>query len=510
MARTGKIFLAKNIKMDKNYKSVLNYTENQMISLITDSANLVYSALNYQFIRDRGTIQVNAPYSQVIQANYMAFQNPDYSNKYFFAFIDEVKYLSPNASEIVYTVDIWSTWWSYWTPKACMVLREHVVDDTVGANTVPEPLELGEYIINAHLRVSGLRDTKIVMATTVAPDTPSFNVIGGVYNGIYSGVAYYTNTKENITDGLQNITDDGKRDAVSALFLAPDFLLPQAGGGPVLETSSPASFDTGVSPITTLNGYTPLNGKLKTYPFCYILASNCNGANAIYHQELFTGTNGSGEYVFRIYGSLTPGCSIKMVPINYKGSEINTDEGINLGKYPQLNWATDMFTNWATQNAINIGTNIVGGVTDIATGNVGTGVTNLVNTMDQIRLAERIPPQTSGNLNCGDVVTSMRENTFHIYRMTIKQEFAQRIDQYFTRLGYRVNKVKVPNMGNRANYNYVQVAQEENVAYPNNYNNICLPATALDTINSLFRNGVTIWNNHANFGDYSVSNAITS
>ena len=146
----------------------------------------------------------------------------------------------------------------------------------------------------------------------------------------------------------------------------------------------------------------------------------------------------------------------------------------------------------------------------MGTGHGARGINSLVNVMDQIRLADRVPPQTSGNLNCGDVVTSMRENTFHIYRMSIKYEFAQRIDQYFTRLGYRVNKVKVPNMGYRANYNYVQVAQEENVAYPNNYNNICLPAKALDQINTLFRNGVTIWNNHENFGDYSVSNGITS
>ena len=512
MAKSGRIILAKNIKMDKNYKSVLGYSESQMISLLTDSNNLVYQATDYSFIRDRGTIKINCPYSVAIQSNYMAFQNTDYSGKWFFAFIDEVKFLGGQGddAEIVYTIDVWSTWWDYWNPKACMVLREHVVDDTVGSNTVPESVELGEYVINAHLRTSNLRDTKVVIASTVSPSDPSLNTLGGIYNGIYSGVAYFTYNTASISGLLQDLANAGKIDAVSSLFLAPNFLIPQSGGGTVVETSSPASFDTGISPITTLNGYTPVNGKLKTYPFCYILASNCNGGNAIYHQELFTNTNQSGEYVFRVYGSLTPGCSIKMIPINYKGSEINTDEGLNLGKYPQLNWATDMFTNWATQNAINIPTNIINSVVDMGTGNGARGVGNLVNMMDQVRLADRVPPQTSGNLNAGDIVTSMRENTFHLYRMTIKREFAERIDQYFTRVGYRVNKVKIPNMTHRQNYNYVQVAQEENVAYPNNHNNICLPATALNEINNLFRNGITIWNNHTNFGDYSVSNTITS
>lgn len=515
MARTGKIYLAKNIKMDKNYKAVLNYTEAQMISLITDQANLVYSATNYSFIRDRGTIQVNALYSQAVQCNYMAFQNPDYSGKWFFAFIDEVKYLSPNSSEIVYTIDVWSTWWDYWTPKACLVLREHVVDDTLGANTVPEGLELGEYVINSHLRDSHLRDTKIVLASTVSP-YELVTMIGGTYNGIYSGVVYYTNTAAEITSSLSDIAGAGKLDGVESLFLAPDFLIPQTGGGVVISSYAPYTYDLGLSPITTLNGYTPVNQKMLTFPYCYILTTNANGGSAIYHQELFTAKNQSGEFVFRVYGSLTPGCSIREVPINYKGSEVNTDEGLNLGKYPQLNWATDMFTNWVTQNGLNVATNLAVSGVEIAagasTGNVAIaakGVVSGIHAMDEVRKAHLIPPQTSGNINCGDVITSMRENTFHYYRMTIKSEFASRIDSYFTRYGYRVNQVKQPNMLRRQNYNFIQIAEEENLCYPNNHNNICLPARALDQINTLFRNGITIWNNHTNFGDYSVSNGIT-
>lgn len=507
MARSGKIYLAKNIKLDKNYKSVLSYSETDMLNLI--STNLVYSATNYSFIRDRGTIQVNASYSQVIQANYMAFQNPDYSNKYFFAFIDEVKYLSESSSEIVYTTDIWTTWHDYWTAKACLVLREHVINDTVGSNTVPENLETGEYVMQTHTKDGHLTTTKLVLASSVAPDTPSLPLIGSIYNGIYSGFRYYTYDTATMTQMIQSMADNNKEGAISSLFLAPSFVIPQTGGGAVTESNTPQSYELGITPITALDDYVPKNKKLLTYPYCFIEASNGNGANAIYHQELFYQGNTQGNFIFKTIGSLTPGCSIRMYPKYYKGAVDNIDEGINLGKYPQCNWSTDMFTNWVTQNGINIATNIVGSAIDIGTGKTSSGLTGLVNSMDQIRRADMIPPQTSGNINCGDVVTSNGDNTFHYFRKSIKYEFAERIDQYFTRLGYRVNKVKVPNMGNRENYNFVQVAQEENLAYPNNYNNICLPASALDTINTLFRNGITIWNNHANFGDYSVSNSNT-
>lgn len=511
MARNGKIYLAKNIKMDKNYKSVLGYSESQMISLLTDSNNLVYQATDYSFIRDRGTIKINCPYSVAIQSNYMAFQNTDYSGKWFFAFIDEVKFLGGQGddAEIVYTIDVWSTWWDYWNPKACLVLREHVIDDTVGANTVPESIELGEYISNSHTRDGRLQNIKMVVASTVSPSDPNLTLIGGIYNGIYSGFRYYTYGVADMTSNLQSLANNNKLDAVSSLFLAPKFLIPQTGTGAISETNDPLTYDFTIHPITDLDSHVPVNKKLLTYPFCYILASNSNGANAIYHQELFDETDSHGDYVFSVFGSLTPGCSIRMIPKNYKGDVKNNDEGLNLGKYPQLNWATDMFTNWVTQNGVNVATNIIGSVGELSTGKT-SGLTGLINSMDQIRKADMIPPQTSGNINAGDVITAMSENTFHYYRMSIKKEFAERIDQYFTRLGYRVNNVKIPNMTHRENYNYVQVATEENVAYPNNYNNICLPATALNQINSLFRDGVTIWNNHANFGDYSVSNNITA
>lgn len=84
------------------------------------------------------------------------------------------------------------------------------------------------------------------------------------------------------------------------------------------------------------------------------------------------------------------------------------------------------------------------------------------------------------------------------------------IDDFFTRMGYSINRVKVPNMGHRQNYNYVQIASDDNCAKINNHNNICPPSKDMESINNLFRRGITIWNNHSNLGNYSVSNGITS
>ena len=528
MARTSKIYLAKNIKLDKNYRAVLNYSESDMISLITNNANLVYYQANYQFIRESNVIQIKAPYSTVCGANYMAFQNPDYSNKYFFAFIDDIKYLNENATEIRYTIDIWTTWYDYWSAKACYVIREHVVDDTLGANLVPENLDLGEYVINSHLSDSYNNDLVIVTASTVGPsDLESYTM--NVYNGLPAPVVYCkwnpATQLDDLADFINDLNGAGKITAMVGMFLAPSWLCPSTIGTVYIDESSTVEHrDLGISRIASLDGYTPVNKKLLTYPFCYIGVSNVVGQYATYKQE-FWQLNNDNEMVIRMYGVLTSGCSIRACPLNYRKDGVNFDESIVVGKFSQLAWSNDVYTNWLTQNGINIlgipldatttgylasGGQLLSGIAMKDAKGIASGVGGIIETMKTDYQHSLVPNQVEGSLNSGDVTNLMGANRLHAYRMSITYNYASRIDKYLTRMGYKVNTIKVPNMGYRQNYNFVQIANDDNVAYPNDHNNICVPATALNDINNLFRNGITIWNNHTNLGDYSVTNSIVT
>ena len=141
--QNSQIMICKNIRLEKSYKDVLNYTEQQMITLCQQNA--VASANNYSFIRgERGYIKTSFSYNDALKCNYMAFQNTDYSNKWFFAFIDDVIYDNDGTARIRYTVDEFSTWFDYWEAEPCFVEREHVSDDTVGLHTIPEGLEFGD------------------------------------------------------------------------------------------------------------------------------------------------------------------------------------------------------------------------------------------------------------------------------------------------------------------------------------------------------------------------------
>mgnify|MGYP003310547257 CR=1 FL=1 len=256
----------------------------------------------------------------------------------------------------------------------------------------------------------------------------------------------------------------------------------------------------GIPKITALDSYVPVNKKLLCYPYCYINMSNGQGGNAIYYQELWEDTN--GLMTFNVQGCLTPGCSIRGVPYKYKGENNPYDEGLNLGKFPQISWTTDQYTNWLTQNGVNIAIDTTASLlTAPTTGGLSLAVT-MAKTMNEVYQHSLLPPQAKGNLNSGDVVTASGNNKFHYYLMSIKNEFARSIDAYFTRFGYTVNALKVPNITGRTYWNYVEIGAGEDIAFGN------LPVDAMEDINNIFRRGTTIWHNHDNIGNFNLSNTI--
>lgn len=501
-----------NTPLEHDYKNTLYFTNiDSQISYFKSKKVKQYTDFSYQ--RKDNVIRVPDHIDTLWNCNYVMYQNKAYNNKWFYCFIIDMKYINDGCTEVQIETDVIQTWLFDYELKASFVEREHVSDDTIGANTVPEGLELGEYKINRHTKADQLyNDLKLVVGSTIVP-SDLIAEYGASYNGIYSGVKYYSYDVTNMNLNLQAIVDRYEASAITSLFYAPSFLV-NATGGVVSESSDPASFDYNFLKVSVIDGYTPRNKKLLTYPYTYILASNGQGANAIYHQELFT-LDDNGQCRFKVYGCLTPGCSIRLVPQYYNGTKSNVDEGINLGKYPQCNWATDMYTNWLTQNGVSIATSLVGeaiqtvgGVAMMTTpgtalagaAGVASGVSGVANTLNEVHKAQMIPPQTYGNINCGDVTTSMKENTFHLYAMSIKKEFAEIIDGYFDMFGYKVNKVKLPNKAHRSRWWFTKTI-DVNI-------DGAIPNKDMDKIKECYNTGITFWRNPDEIQNYSLSNDI--
>lgn len=517
-----------SVPLEKDYKHTL-YFENAkaqaeyFISKTPLPITLhMISEASYQ--RKEGYIRFPQHIDDISKCNYLMFKNPsavNTLNKWYYAFITRMEYKSDEVTWIYFELDVIQSFLFEYTLKPSFVEREHSSTDYIGENTIPENLECGEFVSEYSQFMSDFQNMKIVIGVTESVTTLA--VEGGRYDGIYSGVSYLSYDYDDV-DGVNNIlakyAELGKTDAVVCMFIAPSWLAeyPTDEDGDalnhrVIEKSTP--HDTNViitKPILNFdNKYKPRNNKLLTFPYKYMQVSNNNGASAIYHYEHFE----DKEMQFNIIGCLTPGCSIRLFPFKYKGELECNEEGINLGKYPICNWTSDVYTNWLTQNSVNIALNMAAGVGQIVAGTVGavvtggvggvigagqiaTGATAIAGQLAQIHQMSFTPPQAQGNINSGDVTTAWGFNTFSFRGMTIKEEYQVIIDEYFDMFGYKTNRVKVPSKNHREAYWFTKTI-DVNV-------DAAIPQDYLEKIKQCYNNGITFWKDPNNVGDYSVSN----
>jgi len=84
--------------------------------------------------------------------------------------------------------------------------------------------------------------------------------------------------------------------------------------------------------------------------------------------------------------------------------------------------------------------------------------------------------------------------------MSIKAQYAKRIDDYFTMFGYKVNALKVPETHSRAQWNYIQTI-DVNI-------DGAIACEDMGKLKTIYNNGVTVWHNPINFLNYSLLNYI--
>ena len=543
MANMTKVYLL-NVPLESDYKHTL-YFASASAQTNYFLSKKIHSFEDFSYQRKDQYIRVPKKYDDVLNCNYVMYQNTDHNNKWFYAFITDLKYIDEGRTDIYIKTDCIQTWYFDYNVKPSFVEREHVLDDTIGLHTVPEQLETGDYIVNKSIKNKSLGYKGYIVgasidlsdadanATEAITDTkPQYpKVAGAQYNGVYSGIRYFYFSSSSILNTiLYSVALKGQSDAISCIFVAPSVFYETTteGGsslvGKVVPTDKAKTFGwSGTVGIdqeqilkpSNINGYAPKNKKLFVYPYSYLLMDNNAGGSAVYKYELFKNTNNNKLCDFNINFALTPGCSVRAVPLYYNGIDKNNIEGLNLAKYPICSWTSDVYLNWLTQNGVNIplqiassAVSIAGGVALAATGAgalagasaIAGGVLGIASTVGEIYTHSLQPPQAEGNLNSGDVTYSQGDLTFTAYQMSIKAEYAKIIDDFFTMFGYKTNRVKIPNKNHRANFWFTKTI-DANI-------DGAIPNEDMQVIKDCYNNGITFWKNSANIGNYDVDNSI--
>ena len=488
------IRLLQNVPLDNTYaNTILFESETAQRNYFIGLTKHQLVGYTYQRV-EKGVARVGIKAEDLYNCNYMMFQNSSFGTKWFYAFITSVEYVNNSVSQIRFEIDVMQTWHFDYTLKECFVEREHSVTDSIGGNLVPENLELGEYIIDEMSSDGKMRDYKIVVAATV--DEEGYNITGGQYAGIYSGL--YLNVFDSYSDvneWVATVTRKGKSDGIVSIFMLPSAFVTEIGASPKSYTISKPK------KLTTINGYTPRNKKLFTYPYNFLYVTNLSGNSAVFPYEYFS-TEDCG---FTLVGDFNCNPTVALYPSEYKGAIANVDEMITVSGFPQCSWNIDTYKAWIAQASVSLPINTFNGIASGLTRapespiggalSVGSAVGN---TLAKFYVHAIQPRQAHGTHNASTLEVANKTKGFTFLHKQITRGFAMIIDDYFDMYGYATHQVKVPNRSSRPHWNYVKTIGCNLVA--------SMPADDTRKICNIYDTGITFWKNGANIGNYSLNN----
>ena len=494
------------VPLDSTYKNTIEF-DNKLLqenyfrskafySFGTENAYGISSEQTFSFIRDSQAVKVPLPIAKASICNYVMYRNTLYYDRWFYAFVTKIEYISDETTRLELETDVMQTYHFDYILQSSFVERMHEADDTL-INIVEEGLETGplfcQNCTNGNLYSEG---TNVMIASTAdvtKTDLPA--VDGQLVNGIYCGAALArADTTESgiksVNATITKLTNANKADAIVALYMIPKKMLT------IDNTIINVPFNK------TFGSYVPVNNKLTRYPYNFISITNTDGQEGIFKYELFTG--GSANFKFR--STPTPPASVTLIPQNYNGIGENVDERLTITNFPQCAYNIDAFAAYlalnqnqlAYQTGKHIGQVFLGAVTG-DTEKAAQGMDGIFSELAKQADIETLPPQSRGTYN-SDVLFSSGQKDFQIKQFRLTPEYAFIIDQFFSVFGYRQNKFFTPNKKARPYYTYIKT---RNMSV---YGQV--PQDYVTKINNIFDKGVTFWRNTGDIiGNYDLARA---
>lgn len=339
---------------------------------------------------------------------------------------------------------------------------------------------------------------------------------GGMYGGVYSGLQYLKfDDADSVNRWLADVTSANYQDGVISIFMIPsDFIIGRGSDQPKTITTTYKKEDWFKPFQYKLNGVTyelkPKNNKLYAYPYNMLCITDQNGNIGNYRLEYFH----EPEMVFHTTLAMSGSPECQIAPANYRNIDgVDYMDRMTLANFPMCAYAIDSYRAWVAQNAIpatvasgageimngvsgaakkgasmiNSAANSGGLLGDLVGGTLESiseafkfmggnkSVMNsigkvakaggilaaqsafpeIANSLAQQYQASTLPPQAHGSQTS---IINMATGTqgFRCYRAHIHPTYLKLIDDYFSKYGYAIRRVKIPNTHVRENWTYVK------------------------------------------------------
>lgn len=527
-----KVYLCEQVPLDDTYTDTMDFADKAaQATYFTSKATHKYTNLSYQRVNNsianpRAALTCRVPdlADNLYNCNYMMFQNNNFGTKWFYAFIKQVNYISPECTEIVYEIDDIQTWLFDFEVGECYVEREHSSSDEPFENILIEPINVTEYTYTGEKYEYPTNQYITLHASTNQDgETPGIGFKGGIFDGLFtqcleksleesSGtiarlLTIYVSKAEDKT-----LPEWSKNNTNAANVVGLTMSRTKIGFNSETEIKD-TNFNNVVERVNTIK---ITNKKLLNSQFRYFLFVGADGKTQIIKPELFS----LSPLPLRIKAYINPSSlpNTTFIPLNYDGLQENWNYALIDDELVQCGWSVDSYTKWVQehQNSFNRGIAMAGlkiaaglatagtayyastaieGVATAATGKLALGKLSA-----EREDAKNLPDMANGNIFAGAASFSNNRPSLTIYEVCADEKSIQRADKFLTKFGYLKKETKIPNRKSRTLWNYVKTG------IPLIKGSI--PVTAMVTIKTALNNGITFWHN-SDLGNYDRANEVT-
>ena len=552
--------VCQSIPLDNTYTDTILFTsKSAQESYFASKTKKTYSGLTYQRLASNSTtwaIFLEDVADYFYDCNYLCFQNGGFGNKWLYAFISDILYINENCTAITFEIDVMQTWLFDFEIKKSFIERMHVADDTISRNVVEEDLNFMQryeyyYVENSRLFEGSTRpldtdgefddriiyDSIILVATSEDVDEEDEVLEGGLIQNTYQGLKYIGFNANDLGVGycnawLKRMNEGGKAGAINSISMVPSAGLTYSSGGNgklninIEDPNGNVGEKEYLINYSTLDDdYIPKNNKLFCWPYHFFTITTLDGQSYDYKYEDIIESDpvpGTTTMKFKFKFAFGTDPTYFMYPSYYMKCNNNYDYGIKLSGFPKCNWNFGVWENYYAQQDTNITLSMLAsalGSVSSASGSVvsgagskkGLGVeTGLaiaqaglgtlqagLSTFGGLSVVKSQPDQSKGANNVGGVNYNMETMDFWIIHKRLHWGYVVKIDDYFTKFGYRVNSTGVPNLHTRKYWNYLKLDQ------PSVTGN--MPVGDMRMIKQILSNGITFWHT-TDVGNYDLNN----
>lgn len=519
-----------NMRMDSELRNTLWFPDrNTQTNWFLSQSDFI-SFTDYSYVKKDNTIVLACREEDIWRFNYVMYQNTNFSNKWFYAFIVKREWASDYSTRIYLKTDPLQTWMFDWSLMTSFIERQHSTTDTPGDNEVPEPFSVN----TAKFTSVGSVDLKPTIACVYATCDPE-NIIQNnatVNNGILSGsgLMYGLNIESQL-DALQGHLNDyvtnGTAYAVSKIQQIPG------------NAQNPTTYSYSKYP-TTVSGYTPKNAKLRSGLF-----NKCEVS--MYGQRMMIDPRLVREDTFKFILATDWSSGTIFAFADNAGASGAGEISIN-AVIPESTWSYNQYKNdvnlHAQSNGIELARayatrdyqrqvqdirevtqplgSIVGGISDALSLNLGGVASNLLSIPEQAatlnyqgglldngidtisqqlaRYSEDLYAPATGNISSSNGFIASGATYLQYGYLSPPANIAKTYDDFMTVYGYSQNTYAIPNLHARSAWTYVKVTE------------LMLDGNCPDEdeiqIRQAFRNGVFWWVYNKEFGNFNQDNSI--